>query len=149
MCPAVPAKCRKELDKLQECHAYATVITPEDVRLSETGRGELPKGIYGLLQQLGRYSAILKILTGDTSHHKLQMDSILESLSKNLDQFEELSPRQTLYLIWDIHQDAKRFFSKFAPIKSGGHSLPKLNLAMVTHQNGAEWHNPDEYGGRP
>jgi hypothetical protein len=36
MCPAVGAKKRKELDKMQERQTRATMITPEDVRLSET-----------------------------------------------------------------------------------------------------------------
>jgi hypothetical protein len=63
----------------------------------------LPVGIYGALQQLGRYSAVLQVLTRDQCRHKLEVDRITESLSENADQFEDLIQRQILFLMWDIH----------------------------------------------
>jgi hypothetical protein len=139
MCPAVGAKKRKEMDKACERQTRATLVTPEDVKQSETGPGDLPTGVYGLLQQLSRYSAILEVLVGEACGHKLEVDSIIEGLSDNSDQFEELSQRQLLYVMWDIHRDARRFFSRFAPMDDGDSALPRSNLSVMTRmiQGGA------------
>jgi hypothetical protein len=43
------------------------------------------------------------VLTGDQCRHKLEVDRITKSLSENADQFEDLTQRQILFLMWDIH----------------------------------------------
>jgi hypothetical protein len=139
MCPSVGAKKRKEMDKKQERHAQATLVTPDDVRLSETGPGELPSGVYGVLQQLSRYSSILEVLAGPHCYHKQEVDAILTGLMDNSDQFEELSQRQILYILWDVHRDARRFFSRFAPMAEGDEALPRSSLSVMSRmiQGGA------------
>jgi hypothetical protein len=132
MCPAVPAKRRREMDKRNEFQARATAVTPDDIKNSETGPGELPTGLYGLQQQLGRYSAILEVLAGEQCRHKAEVDAIMEALTDNSDQFEEMTQRQVLYLLWDIHRDARKFFSRVAPLEDGDHLLPRTNLNVVS-----------------
>ena len=56
----------------------------------------------------------------------------MEAIADNADQYEELSQRQILYLMWDIHRDARRFFSKVAPLDSTDDLLPRSSLAVVT-----------------
>lgn len=128
MCPAVPAtKKRKEMDKLKKRHTRATLVSPEDTRLSETGPRELPVGIYGLLQQLGQYSAILQVLMGDSCRHKLEVHQITELLLENADQFMDLTQQQVPFLVWDIHRDAHHFFPRFAPVGVGDDLQPRSN----------------------
>jgi hypothetical protein len=61
----------------------------------------------------------------------LELDHITESLSENADQFEDVTQRQILFLMWDIHRDARRFFSRFALMDAGDDILPSSDLAVA------------------
>jgi hypothetical protein len=72
------------------------------------------------------------VLAGDQCRHKAEVDAIMEALTDNSDQFEEMTQRQVLYLLWDIHRDARQFFSRVAPLEDGDHLLPRTNLNVVS-----------------
>ena len=84
-----------------------------------------PRTCDGLLRLLATYQKLLTVLFGNQCKHFLEVRSMRRMLVRSYQQYEKLLAESIAQILWNIHLDARLFFS--TPILPDG-TLPESQL---------------------
>jgi hypothetical protein len=100
-------------------------LTSADVARMESQPSPCPRTCDGLLRLLATYQKLLTVLFGTQCKHFLEVRTMRRMLVEKYHQYEQLPAESIAQLLWNVHVDARWFFS--TPLLPDG-TLPQSQL---------------------
>jgi hypothetical protein len=120
----VSATAASERRRAQERLSRVSHMTSADAKELETSPGSCPTTYDALQRVLLTYQTFLKIIFGPFCAHLIEVTAIRKTLSKRVDEYASMAPKDVAGLLWAIFCDARDFFSNPAV----GEDLPETQL---------------------
>jgi hypothetical protein len=114
--------------RLHDRMSRVSSLTSSDVVRMESQPNPCPSTCDGLLRLLATYQKLLTVLFGNQCKHFLEVRTIRRMLVGSYQQYEKLPAESIAQLLWNIHLDARLFFS--TPILPDG-TMPESQLRFA------------------
>ena len=111
--------------RLHERMSRVSSLTSADVARMESQPNPCPRTCDGLLRLLATYQKLLTVLFGTHCKHFLEVRIMRRMLVEKYHQYAQLPAESIAQLLWNVHVDARRFFS--TPLLPDG-TLPQSQL---------------------